>query len=146
MSHDQENGGAQSTQSTTDSYVQGLLNQLLHGQTQAQNGDLNAIQTPGINESSGSLLTGGENVAQTPVNHSWKDPQIYLSSAANGKSASTPYDIVDFVSGEDGRRNYWGGTGAHQVVLKSGPKKPRLENVTLAQWTIANLAILYRLH
>ena len=99
MSHDQENGGAQSTQSTTDSYVQWLLNQLLRGQTQVQNGDLNAIQTPGINESSGSLLTGGANVAQTPVNHSWKDPQIYLSSAANGKSASTPYDIVDFVSG-----------------------------------------------
>ena len=58
VSHDQENGGAQCTQSTTDSYVQGLLNQLLRGQKQAQNGlagDLSAIQTPGINGSSGSL-------------------------------------------------------------------------------------------
>ena len=38
-----------------------------------------------------------------------------------------------------------GGSGSHQVILKSGPKKPKLENVSLAQWTIANLAILYRL-
>ena len=39
-----------------------------------------------------------------------------------------------------------GGAGSHQVVLKSGPRKPRLENVSLAQWTVANLAILYKLH
>ena len=38
------------------------------------------------------------------------------------------------------------GSGSHQVVLKSGPKKPKLENVSLAQWTIANLAIMYKLH
>ena len=145
VSYDQENGGAQSTQSTAD--VQGLLNQLVRGQMQVQNGlagDLSAIQTPGINGSSGSLLAGGANIAQTPVNHSWKDLQIYLSSAANSKSASTHYDIMDFVSGDVEEEIIVGGTGAHQVVLKSGPKKPR--KVTLAQWTIANLAILYKLH
>ena len=38
-----------------------------------------------------------------------------------------------------------GGNGSHQAVLKSGPKKPKLENVTLAQWCVANNAILYRL-
>ena len=39
-----------------------------------------------------------------------------------------------------------GGSGSNQVVLKSGPKRPKLENVTLAQWSVANLAILYKLH
>ena len=32
-----------------------------------------------------------------------------------------------------------------RIVVKSGPKKPKLENLTLSQWSIANLAILYRL-
>ena len=38
-----------------------------------------------------------------------------------------------------------GGQGDQQIVLKSGPKKPRLESITLSQWSIANLAILYKL-
>ena len=32
------------------------------------------------------------------LSHSWKDPQIYLESAATGKSAPTHYDITDFIS------------------------------------------------
>ena len=84
-----------------------------------------------------------EYVPQTQL---WKDPQIYLSSAANGKSASTHYDRVDFVSGNVEEEIVVGGSGSHQVILKSGPKKHKIENVSLAQWTIANLAILYRLH
>ena len=31
------------------------------------------------------------------------------------------------------------------MVVKSGPRKPKLGNVTLAQWSVANLAILYKL-
>lgn len=38
-----------------------------------------------------------------------------------------------------------GGQGDQQIVVKSGPKKPRLENLTLSQWSVANLAILYKL-
>ena len=38
-----------------------------------------------------------------------------------------------------------GGQGNQQIVVKSGPKKPRLENLTLSQWCVANLSILYRL-
>ena len=29
-------------------------------------------------------------------------------------------------------------------MIKSGPKKPRLENLTLRQWSVANLSILYK--
>lgn len=46
-SHDSQHGVAQSQTATGDSYVQGLLNQLARGQTQAQNGlagDLSADQ------------------------------------------------------------------------------------------------------
>ena len=31
------------------------------------------------------------------------------------------------------------------VVLKSGPRKPKLEQITLANLSVANLAILYKL-
>ena len=38
-----------------------------------------------------------------------------------------------------------GGQGDQQLLIKSGPKKLRLESLTLSQWSIANLAILYNL-
>ena len=69
---------------------------------------------------------------------SWKDPQIFLESAASGKSAPTHYDICDFISNRVKEEIVVGGNGAHQVVLKSGPRKHKLENVTLAQWSVAN--------
>lgn len=152
-SHGGQDGGAQSSQTTSDGYVQGLLNQLIRGQVQAQNGlpsDIPARQALLSDNSSsvvsGSVLSGGQNGPKVTEPQSWKDPQIYLSSAANGKSVSSHYDIVDFVGGGVEEEIIVGGAGSHQVVLKSGPKKPRLENVSLAQWTVANLAILYRLH
>lgn len=152
-SHDSQHGVAQSQTATGDSYVQGLLNQLARGQTQAQNGlagDLSTRQTITSDSNtsvvSGSPLTTGQSGPRAPESQSWKDPQIYLSSAANGKSTPSHYDIVDFVGGGVEEEIVVGGAGSHQVILKSGPRKPRLENVSLAQWTVANLAILYKLH
>ena len=133
--------------------MQGLVNQLVRGQLQAQNGlasDLNIRHCPVSGSGSGVLneappLVGDANLAQAPVTQSWKDPQIYLSWAATGKSAPSYYDIIDFVGGGVEEEVIVGSTGSHQVVLKSGPRKPKLENVSLAQWTVANLAILYKL-
>ena len=137
-----QDGGAHVS---TDAYVQGLLTQLSRGQTQARNGFASDLLTSdNTQQVFGALPTG--NVNSVPQTQSWKDPQIYLSSAANGKSASLHYDKVDFVSGNVEEEIVVGGSGSHQVILKSGPKKPKPENVSLAQWTIANLAILYRLH
>ena len=152
-SHDVENGDSQGRQHQPDNYVQGLVNQLVRGQFQAQNGlasDLNIRHCPVSGSGSGVLneappLVGDVNLAQAPVTQSWKDPQIYLSSAATGKSAPSYYDIIDFVGGGVEEEVIVGNTGSHQVVLKSGPRKPKLENVSLAQWTVANLAILYKL-
>ena len=90
----------------------------------------------------GQGISGNMNV---PTIESWKDPQIYLSRAALGKSSPSQYDITDFVTGMVEEEVVVRGNGSHQVVLKSGPKKPKLENVTLAKWCEANNAILYRL-
>ena len=142
-----QNGSAHASM---DAYVQGLFSQLTRGQSQARNGIASESFTGNsvVSDNGQSLLgaTPASNVNSAPQTQSWKDPQIYLSSAANGKSASLHYDIVDFVSGHVEEEIIVGGSGSHQVVLKSGPKKPKLENVSLAQWTIANLAILYKLN
>lgn len=70
--------------------------------------------------------------------------RILLESAASCKSAPTYYNITQFVNNQVEEKIVVGGNGAQQVVLKSGPRKPKLEKVTLAQWSVANLAILYR--
>ena len=75
---------------------------------------------------------------------SWNDPQVHISTA--GKSASVSYlDICDFVQSNIEEEVVLGNQGDQQVIVKTGPKKPRLENLTLSQWSVANLAILYRL-
>ena len=38
-----------------------------------------------------------------------------------------------------------GGKGEQKLVIKAGPKKPPLESLNLSQWSVANLAILYKL-
>ena len=101
----------------------------------------------GVNMNSLNNLLLNQSATSVSQSQSWKDPQIFLESAASGKSAPTHYDITDFISNQVEEEIVvgGGGNGAHQVVLKSGPRKPKLENVTLAQWSVANLAILYRL-
>ncbi|CAC5391591.1 unnamed protein product [Mytilus coruscus] len=36
-------------------------------------------------------------------------------------------------------------SGSGQLILKSGPAKPKLESLNVSQWSMANLAILYKL-
>ena len=95
------------------------------------------------------MLSQSASVNQLPtisvLSHSWKDPQMYLESAATGKSATLHYDITDFISSTVEEEINVGGNGSQQVVVKSGPRKPKLENVSLAQWSVVNLAILYKL-
>ena len=71
---------------------------------------------------------------------SWQDPQIHLRS-----SASAYHDIVDFVGKDTIEETVVAGMHeGGQVIIKSGVK-PKLESLTLSQWSIANLAILYTL-
>ena len=80
----------------------------------------------------------------SPSQVSWNDPQIHLSAAA-GKSTSSYLDICDFAQTCVEEEVVLGSQGDQQIIVKSGPKKPRLENLTLCQWSVANLAILYKL-
>ena len=80
----------------------------------------------------------------TPSQPSWNDPQIHISSAS-GKSVSGFLDICDFVQCSVEEEVVLGGQGDQQIVVKSGPKKPKLESLTLSQWSVANLSILYKL-
>ena len=67
----------------------------------------------------GQTISGSMNV---PTMESWKDPQIYLSRTALGKSSLSHYDITDFVTGIIEEEVVVGGNGSHQAVLKSGLK------------------------
>lgn len=89
-----------------------------------------------------STVVNGNNIQPSQV--SWNDPQIHLSSAA-GKSTPSYFDICDFVQASVEEEVVLGSQGDQQIVVKSGPKKPRIENITLCQWSVANLAILYKL-
>ena len=109
----------------------------------------NLMQNNQTNEFSGQgLTTANMNILLNPSwsngsSHWWKDPQIFLESPASAKSAPTNYDITDFISNQIQEEVVVGGNGTQQVLLKYCPRKPKLENVTLAQWSVANLAILY---
>ena len=126
-----------------------LLNELQAGQSVLLN---NLVHNNQPNEFSGQGMATANmnNVLLNPSwssgsSHSRKDPQFFLESAALGKSAQTNYDITNFISNQITEEVVVGGNGAQQVVLKSGPQKPKIENVILAQWSVANLAILYKL-
>ncbi|CAG2216116.1 unnamed protein product [Mytilus edulis] len=81
---------------------------------------------------------------------SWQDPQIFIKSLGNNKTNSNYLDIVDFVmlSGVnigDNDERIVSESGSGQLILKSGPTKPKLESLNVSQWSMANLAILYKL-
>lgn len=81
-----------------------------------------------------------------PPIESWADPQIHLTNAA-GKGQVPYYDITDFVygSGVATEQIVMDTPDGPQLVLRSGQKKPKLETLSLSQWSVANLAILHTL-
>ena len=77
---------------------------------------------------------------------SWMDPQIHLKTAA-GKNQTTYHDVTDFVitAGGGSVEEVISECGDARVFVKSGPAKPKLQSLSKAQWSLANLAILNRL-
>ena len=125
------------TAQTPDVYQQTLMNSLLTQQSQLATGQSDVSQ---------NLLNQPPTTDNLPGHSqpSWQDPQVHLSTAT-GKSTSSYLDICDFIPNAVEEELVIGGQGDQQVIVKSGPKKPKLENITLSQWSIANLAILYKL-
>ena len=79
------------------------------------------LNLSGVNNS--ALFQIGQTII-VPTMESWKDPQIYLSRTALGKSSLSQYDITYFVTGIVEEEIIVRGNGSHQVVLNSGTKKP----------------------
>lgn len=116
-----------------DLYARTLANTLFSQQQQ-----MSQIEVPQ------QLLTAVPHLPTTNSQPVWSDPQVHIASAS-GKSVSSFHDICDFVPQAVEEEVLIGGQGEHQVVIKSGSKKPKLESLSLSQWAIANMAILYRL-
>lgn len=75
---------------------------------------------------------------------SWKDPQVFLKSVDPNVDY---YDIVDFVDfkGNTSDEKLLSEASGGTLIFRSGPAKPKLENLNVTQWSIANLAILQKL-
>ena len=58
-----------------------------------------------------------------------------------------PLLIVDFVNNivPQDEEETLGNQGTAKIVVTYGPKKPKLENITLQQWVVANTRIFYTL-
>ena len=121
-------------------------NQVSHAAVRNKNGLYNQLLIDSLLCQQQQLSSANQ---QTPIlasntEHSWNDPQIHLASAAS-RSIVPFYDICDFVPNSIKEEVVIGSNGDQQIVVKSGPKRPLLENLTLSQWSIANMAILYKL-
>ena len=82
-------------------------------------------------------------LAGDSVTATWQDPQVYLMAASVGKSTLQYHDIADFINKDNVHEEVIAGADeGTQIVIKSG-SKPKLDSITISQWSIANLAILY---
>ena len=133
------NGGAPMEDGSDDPYVREILGQLKQHQLKGKpphswngNGTTNPVQLPGIND----IVT-------------WQDPQLCFKTVDNNLT-SKHFDIVDFVSSNVGgvnmgHENLLSDASGGQLVFKSGPAKPKLESISLSDWSVANLSIMYKL-
>jgi hypothetical protein len=72
------------------------------------------------------------------------NPLVYLSD----NSGANYLDIVDFVPRaihREEENNVLSANGEFELMLKMGPKKPRLEEVSMMDWTAANARIMAKL-
>ena len=109
-----------------DPYLRALTDQVQSGQAQARvtYTSLSGSEQLPVNN---QALTGLVLQSSNQQTQSWKDSQIYLARAASGKSIHNYYDITDFVAGNMEEEIVVGGNGTQQVILKSGPKKSKIE-------------------
>ena len=118
------------------------------GPTTSGNAFIDVQREPALNSSQAAMRRDdlGDTVGHFgTMPGSWQDPQIHLRSSASGRSANAYHDIVDFVGKDTMEETVVAGMHeGGQVIIKSGVK-PKLESLTLSQWSIANLAILYTL-
>ena len=143
--------------SARDNYVDEVLQSFTAGQNRLDSQNRldnthnhllqNLLQQDGGLQSTASATADAPvlpNQGQGQGQASWQDPQIHLKSST-GKTAY--YDIVDFVGieAEVPEEVVMQTKDGPQLVLRTNARKPRLEAVSLSQWSIANVAILHKL-
>lgn len=143
------------TQDTVTDSTQGpSVTQTSHQEGEA-NGSGPATEDPGeqdfvhaimaqLKEGQGNAAAPAKDTSSETGMLSWQDPQAFLTSYAPPK---TPHhDIVDFVQSASLYTDKVITTdGDIQLVCRSGAKKPKLDNLTLSQWSMANINILHKL-
>lgn len=146
-----KDGGIQTN--TDDAYVNAVLQQLTGQQTQYvhSSGLLDGRQNQNIAGNSNESDNSVTNLGNTGINSilSWQDPQIYLKHS-NIDSKVNYLDIIDFVGNDIGgtsmpEERLISNASGGQLVFKSGPLRPKLESLSLCQWSRANLSIMYKL-
>ncbi|CAC5418431.1 TTN [Mytilus coruscus] len=120
-----------------DPYIRALMDQLKTNQLSAT-----VLPETSQNGTQQGTVPGVSNI------FSWLDPQLCLKSVPIVDSKHL--DIIDFVCSNVFQSDInneslifsgkWG-----QLVFKSGPVKPKLESITLCQWSMANISIMYKL-
>lgn len=86
----------------------------------------------------------GAHATAAPDQAALLDPQVYLRDRHALGESVRPYDIVDYVNlvppvTEEHVVNDSNGT---QLVMRSAPRKPRLEYISVEDWCLANMRIL----
>jgi len=136
--------GVTTTQPFTQSFAEGMT-QLGHTQ---EIGLLPSANMAAPMNAAGTIYSTGilSNKESQEGVHSWKDPQIYLKSLV-AKHIGIFYDIIDFLNVNTPVKQdvVVSDTGYSQLIYKASPAKPNLETITVAEWSTANLAILYKL-
>ena len=114
-----------------NSFVQSLMGQFRNGPHGGNNGNAVPIGISGAACGNTGML-------------SWQDPQVYLKSRATTKSEFL--DIVDFVDQSNNQsERVVSSSDGFELICRAGTKKPKLDSLSIPQWSSANLAILYKL-
>lgn len=138
--NNQDGGAHGNIPKPDDAYVQEILKMMAnHKQTMGQSTVSNVQNS-----------TGSDNALVISDIQSWKDPQLFFKSTNIDPNVNF-FDITDYVP------NPFGGiidsddklmvsqASSGQLVFKSGPAKPKLESLSVTQWSMANLSILQKL-
>ncbi|CAC5365146.1 unnamed protein product [Mytilus coruscus] len=120
-----------------DPYIWALMDQLKTNQFSAT-----VLPETSQNGTQQGTVPGVSNI------FSWQDPQLCLKSVPIVDSKHL--DIIDFVcsnvfQSDINNESLISQANGGQLVFKSGPVKPKLESITLCQWSMANISIMYKL-
>ena len=80
---------------------------------------------------------------QLSVEQQGSRPQIHLQPVSVTGSCYDITDSVDTMPNETDK--VVSSNDDYQLICRSGPKKPKLENLAVNQWSVANIAILHKL-